>query len=143
MVRPEEASYLPCAGSPKCPTGVGGACTLHDVLAARPSLINGARLAEGYLVLRDIEDLADSFIYDSRSGLIVASVSTPSDQTYRRQPDGRLAPTGECLGPADLRVGPILWALGKRARALAMDLAGAGGGGATETAPAASSSGRR
>jgi len=141
-VRPEEGSYLPCSGSPRCPTGVGGACTMHDVLVARPSLINGARLAEGYLVLTDIEDLADTFIYGSTSGLLVASVSTPSE-SYRRQPDGRFAPTGECLGPTDLRVGPILHAWGKRARALAMDLAGADGGDATATTPAASSSGRR
>ena len=124
MVGKGEASYLPCTGAPKCPSGVGGACTLHDVQMGRPSLIDGAQFCGGYLVLGDLAALetGDTYVFDARDGSLVASVSMTSE-SYRIRSDGRLSPSGTCSGPATLRVGPLLWPPCTRAKWLAFGLA--------------------
>ena len=141
LVGTDEAAYLPCSGAPSCPNGVRSPCSLPDVVVDRPSLLDTASLAQGYLLLRPLagNDQENTFIYDTKTGFLVATVPDIGGETYYKLPDGRLAPGMKCLGPQALLVGPIIWAPYKQAKELALAVAARGAltdGGADQEAAA-------
>ncbi len=105
MIRPEEASYCPCAKEPKCPVEGSEECTLRDVQRQQPSLLEFVRRCDQYYVVWQPTDRSVDYVFDMSTGRRVASVEFSGDEAYEALPDGRLRPACRCLGPHDLRVG--------------------------------------
>jgi hypothetical protein len=106
FVGPDDASYCPCTKEPRCPVAAGETCSLLDVQEHDPSLLRLTRRCGRYYVVP--KDSFTKYLFDSRSGALVASARFLGDGTYWMLADGRRAPACECSGSADVRVGPVM-----------------------------------